>query len=454
MSLLSDTYTRLVADVLFPVHEKLKHHDTVARLKVLEKTQWYSISKINELQATKLRHFIAYIYQHVPYYQQLMQKNHLTPDDIQSASDLQKLPFLDKAAIRANFDQIKSDENLVIKVMATGGSTGEPLKFGLGNDRISHDVAAKWRATRWWDVDIGDKETVLWGSPVELGSQDRVRQLRDAMIRSKLVPAFDISDANAKSLLLDIQHFKPKMLFGYPSSMSLLAKYALDHHIDMTACGIKVAFVTSERLYDEQRKLIEQAFACPVANGYGGRDAGFLAHQCPSGNMHISAEDIIIEIVDDEGQPLPNGESGNIVVTHTSTSSFPFVRYQTGDVGAISEEPCPCGRGLPVLSKLDGRSTDFIIAPDGRIMHGLSLIYILREIEGIALYKIIQHAVDKIEIIVVRSEDYVQDTAEQSIIDGIRQRMGETVNIDIHYQTEIPREKSGKFRYVVSHVKP
>src|SRR5690606_20877692 len=95
--------------------------------------------------------------------------------------------------------------------------------------------------------------------------------------------------------------------------------------IVMRDLGIRVAFVTSERLYDDQRRQISDTFGCPVANGYGGRDAGFIAHECPAGGMHITAEDVIVEILDSQGHPLPNGEAGEIVVTHLASRDFPFI---------------------------------------------------------------------------------------------------------------------------------
>src|SRR5207253_2509642 len=138
------------------------------------------------------------------------------------------------------------------------------------------------------------------------------------------------------------------------------AEYALASGIRMHRLGIKVVFVTSEKLYDEQRNLISRVFGCAVANGYGGRDAGFIAHACPEGGMHISAEDIIVEIVDAAGQVLPPGSAGEIVVTHLATSHFPFIRYRTGDVGVLDRQLCACGRGLPLLKEIQGRTTDFV----------------------------------------------------------------------------------------------
>ena len=149
--------------------------------------------------------------------------------------------------------------------------------------------------------------------------------------------------------------------------------------------GIAVAFVTSERLYDHQRAEIAQGFGCTVANGYGGRDAGFIAHECPQRGMHLSAEDIIVEIIDADGTVLPPGQAGEIVVTHLATRDFPFIRYRTGDQGILDHATCPCGRGLPLLKEIQGRSTDFVVAHDGTVMHGLALIYILRDLPEIAV---------------------------------------------------------------------
>jgi phenylacetate-CoA ligase len=181
--------------------------------------------------------------------------------------------------------------------------------FNIGKKWISHDIAAKWRATRWWGVDIGDPEVVIWGSPIELKTQDRLRYLRDKILRTHLLPAFEMSDSRVDGFIRTIRSVRPKMLFGYPSAIAHIAARARTTGRDMNDLGIKVAFVTAEKLYAHQRDLIQETFGCRVANGYGGRDAGFIAHECPQGGMHISAEDIIVEIVDAAGNPLPAQEA-------------------------------------------------------------------------------------------------------------------------------------------------
>ncbi len=447
----SHLYTKLVANILFPMHEKLKKHDTVAIKKTLEQSQWLDIGQLRELQNSRFRDFIKAVYNHVPYYKKVISENGLSPADFSTVKDLAKLPMLDKATITDNFEALKSDVAGPLSRFNTGGSSGQPLIFLLGKERVSHDVAEKWRATRWWDVDIGDTEIVAWGSPIELGTQDRVKLIRDKFMRTELIPAFDLTEEKQLSFLHKIKKQKPKMLFGYPSVFDLLAKTAKANDIQMNNLGIKVAFVTSERLYPYQRENIEAVFGCPVANGYGGRDAGFIAHQCPSGGMHISFEDIIVEIVDSNNQPLPDGEKGEIVVTHLGTSEFPFIRYKTGDIAAISTQQCKCGRGLPLLDSLEGRTTDFVVASDGTIMHGLALIYILREIDEVGEFKIVQESKALTRVFVVGSNP-LGETIIQQIVDGFKLRLGNDVEVDVQQVNKIDAEKSGKFRYVISKV--
>ncbi len=447
----SPLWTRFLSRMVFPLHEKLKGHDSVARLHALERSQWWPVEELEAYRLARLKALLSHAGRHVPYYRTLFRDIGFEPAAMRSLADLQQLPLLTKALIRAN--DLKSEVAGPLKRYNTGGSSGEPLVFYMGLDRISHDVAAKWRATRWWRLDIGDPEIVVWGSPIEIGAQDRMRLLRDTLLRSRLLPAFEMSPAKLDGFIREIRAFRPRMIFGYPSALAHIARHAQASGQRLDDLGIRVAFVTSERLYDEQREEIAAAFGCAVANGYGGRDAGFIAHDCPWGGMHISAEDIIVEIVDEEGRALPVGVSGEIVVTHMATADFPFVRYRTGDVGVLDNEECECGRRLPMLKEIQGRTTDFVVAADGTVMHGLALVYIVRDLPGVAQFKIVQESLDLTRVLLVTNDSL---TAESSatIEQGFKARLGTNVRIVVEQVGEIPPEKSGKFRYVVSRVTP
>jgi phenylacetate-CoA ligase len=241
------------------------------------------------------------------------------------------------------------------------------------------------------------------------------------------------------------------MLFGYPSALAYIAAHAERRGVDMTDLGIAVAFVTSERLYPHQREQIERAFACRVANGYGGRDAGFIAHECPAGSLHITAEDLVVETVDADGRPTSAGTPGEIVVTHLATGDYPFIRYRTGDVGVLDDKPCACGRTLPMLREVQGRTTDFVVAEDGTVMHGLALIYILRDLAGLRSFKIVQESRSRIRVLLVPEPGFDLRLLDE-IKAGFRARLGPQVEVHTELLPELQAERSGKFRYVVSHV--
>lgn len=448
---MSGIYTHAVSRWLFPLHERLKGHSTVQVRKAMEDSQWWTAERLAAAQLEKLRAFFGDVRQRVPYYRDLFESIRFDPAQMTAIDDLRRIPFLTKSIIRGNSDALRARDASTLSRFNTGGSSGEPLVFFIGRERVSHDVAAKWRATRWWDVDVGDREIVVWGSPIELSSQDRVRALRDRMLRTKLLPAFEMSTERLESFVNEIRNFKPAMLFGYPSALSLIAGFADSNGYPLDNLGIKVAFVTSEKLYPHQRKMIEHVFGCRVANGYGGRDAGFIAHECPAGNMHITAEDIVVEAVGSEGNTVPAGEPGELVVTHMATAEFPFIRYQTGDIGVLSTDTCVCGRGLPLLKDIQGRATDFIVAMDGTVMHGLALIYILRDIPEVREFKIIQESLDHVRVLVVAGEKF-SNHSTQAIQAGFVQRLGVGVKVQVESVDGIPAEKSGKFRYVVSRV--
>jgi phenylacetate-CoA ligase len=444
-------YTGLVSAWLFPLQERIKRHNSVRLRAQMEQTQWWPREQLEDLQLRRLRALLLHASEHVAYFRQLYARIGFDASRVQDIRDLRSLPIISKAQINDHRDDFIADNAGSMQRFNTGGSSGEPLVFYLGKERVSHDVAAKWRATRWWGVDIGDREAVMWGSPIELKAQDHWRARRDRVMRSDLLPAFDLSPSRLDDYLARLQKQRPAMLFGYPSVMCLLAQHARSRGIALDGLGVKVVFVTAERLYEEQRTLLTSAFSAPVANGYGGRDAGFLAHECPEGGMHITAEDVIIEIVDAQGQAVAPGESGAIVVTHLASKEFPFIRYATGDIGALDTAQCPCGRSLPLLKRIEGRATDFVVARDGTVMHGLALIYILRDLPQVRSFKIIQESLDCTRVLLV-SMDGLPPALHLSIITQFRARLGNSVEILIEEVAAIPAEASGKHRYVVSKI--
>jgi phenylacetate-CoA ligase len=257
-----------------------------------------------------------------------------------------------------------------------------------------------------------------------------------------------MSPARMDDYLALLQAWNPKAVYGYASSLALLAAHAESRGIRPKLSALRVVSATGEPLFPHQRELIERVFGVPVSIEYGARDAGLMALQSPDGTLLQMSETHLIEVLDDVGNQVEEGEA---VITSLVSEAQPFIRYRTGDVVRRSGKADPGGRGLEVLDAVIGRQTDFIVAADGRIMHALAVIYVLRAIPGVGQFKLIQHAVDRMEVQVVPDARW-NDDARTAVIQGLRARLGSTLNVDLKLQDAIAPEASGKHRYVVSHV--
>jgi phenylacetate-CoA ligase len=159
----------------------------------------------------------------------------------------------------------------------------------------------------------------------------------------------------------------------------------------------------------------------------------------------------IVEFIK-EGRPVPEGEEGEIVLTHLDAWGMPFIRYNTQDVSKPGPKRCKCGRGFSTMDRIQGRATDFIVTPDGRWQHGLSVIYVVRDIEGVDAFKIIQEEVDDVRVLLKIHEKLFPEDGKDRILEGFKKRLGKEVKVTVEQVDHVPAEKSGKFRYVVSKV--
>jgi phenylacetate-CoA ligase len=442
-----------VKHFIFPLHEKLIGRKTYQYLDELEKTQWCKTEEIRSLQLRKLKDLLIHAKKNCPFYYKRFADAGFDPSNLRSLDDLSIIPTLSKTEIRQNLtDMVWKDCPGGLHRYNTGGSSGEPLIFYFDRRRQAYDAAARALTHRWWGIDIGDKELYFWGSPLEIKKQDKLKNLRDTITNQLLLSAFDFSQAMIPNFMEKIQKFKPKCIFGYPSTIALFCKFASEQHINLKGIGVKVVFSTAEVLYDRQKEMISNTFGdVPVVDGYGSREGGFISHECPAGSMHVIDQNIIVEYLRGD-KPVGPGEDGEIVVTHLDNWAMPFIRYRTGDVTQFDTQRCKCGRRLSIMKKIQGRTTDFIVSPDGRWQHGLSLIYVIRDIPGVTHFKIIQEALDDVKILLKVDQNLFPENGKTTIVKGVKQRMGQEVKVDIELVDEIAKDASGKYRYVVSKV--
>ena len=444
-------YSKLVKHLIFPLHEKILGRDTYKFLDSLSKEQFLPEAELKALQLKKLKELLIHARNNIPFYARRFEAAGFDPEKMSCVDDMKVLPLLSKEEIRQNVENMTwKDSPGGLHRYNTGGSSGKPLIFYFDRRRQSYDAAARALTHQWWGCDIGDKELYLWGSPLEISKQDKVKDFRDKITNDLLISAFEISEKQVPEMVQKIKAFQPKCVFGYPSTVSLFCEMAQKQGYDLAGLGVKVMFSTAEVLYDRQREIIGKAFGnIPVVDSYGSREGGFVCHECQNGKYHVLDSNYIIEYLKD-GKAVAPGEDGEIVLTHLDAWGMPFIRYRTGDVAQPGESGCDCGRTWSTIQNIKGRTTDFIVTPDGRWQHALSLIYVVRDVEGVDEFKIVQEQADEIHVLVKRHENLYPADGDDRIVAGIKKRMGEDVNVKVVKTETIPRDASGKFRYVVS----
>lgn len=437
---------------VFRAQEAAMHRPTFAVLAELDRTQWLSRDAMRNYQTARLNTLLQSALAHSPWHAARLRAAGLDQAARTGAvtlDDLHRLPTMDKHDARDNVEQLVWREvpGGIFKY-TTGGSSGEPLIFYFGRARQAADAAGRLRARRWWGIEPGEREVYLWGAPVELNKTDRIKTLRDRLVNQLLLNAFEMSPARMDDYLEAMRTWNPKAIYGYASSLALLAAHAEARGMRPRLTALRVVSATGEPLFPHQRELIERVFGVSVSVEYGARDAGLMALQSPDGTLLQMSETHLIEVLDEAGNPVEEGEA---VITSLVSEAQPFIRYRTGDVVRRSVKTDPGGRGLDVLDAVVGRQTDFIVAADGRIMHALAVIYVLRAIPGVSQFKLIQQTVDQMEVQVVPDVRW-NDAASEAVIQGLRARLGPALNIDLKLLDAIAPEASGKHRYVVSHV--
>lgn len=434
---------------IFQLQESLLGRPTFDYFHELERTQSLFREDIRALQLTRLRQLLSTTLDHSPWHSERIKDTGIDPALFTWEGFLQ-LPCMTKEDARLHGDKmIWREAPGGIFRYNTGGSSGEPLIFYFGRKRQAVDAASRMRARRWWGINPGDREVLLWGAPVELRRTDHIKQVRDRLCNQLLLNAFEMSESRMDHYLDLLQTYQPACIYGYASSLALLAEHAEKKGRQPTLNSLKVICTTGEPLYPHQREIIGRVFNAPLSNEYGARDAGLIALESPQKQMLVNSEWVIVEILDDDGKPVQTGETGEIVITNLASEVQPFIRYRTGDMGRWSEERCRMGYGLEVMEEITGRTTDFIVRPDGTIMHALALIYVVRDTPGVKRFKIIQQDLDKIVVQIIRDSTQWTESNIKRIKEGIRKRVGKTMLVTVDIVDDIPTEASGKYRYVI-----
>jgi phenylacetate-CoA ligase len=418
----------------------------------LKRTQFDSAERIRERQLSRLQKILHHAYETAPYYRTLWDEHGIRPNQIQSFADFQRLPLLTKADIRAHEEKLISNQYHAqpLHLKKTTGSTGVPLRVHLDEAGMQFKRACTLRADEWSGWRLGERVAKLWGNPeyVKLGWRGR---LRNALLdRSMYLDTLRLNDSVLAHFAQELIRRPPSLLFGHAHSVYLFAQYLRERNPQLIRpSGI---ITTAMVLHDWQRRVIEQVFCCPVTNRYGCEEVSLIASECEQHNgLHVNSDGLYVEVLAN-GRPAAAGEPGAIVVTDLANMAMPIIRYKVGDVAVSSSNMCPCGRGLPLLERLEGRESDYVTTEAGELISGISLTEnFALHIPGIAQIQIIQETPTKFQFRIVRGDDFSMESLERMRFMVI-ERFGPNTQYDLEFVNEIAQEPSGKYRFCISKV--
>lgn len=446
---MSSVYGALFRNVLFPLYESgLRRRKTLTYLAEYERNQRLSRDELEALQWRKLERLLAHCWAEVPYYQRRWREAGAEPGDIRKLADFARLPLLTKQDIRKEFEDLHARSwrgRLLYK--STGGSTGEPMKFGYTRESYERRTAAMWRGYGWAGARMGDPTLYIWGAPIAttLRAQKTKELLYHAAFNRRVLNAFMMSEQLLPEYAAELESFRPESVVGYVGPLVrvsewLLANGGARHRPKRVLCA-------AEALRAPQREIIERAFGAPAYDTYGCREVMLIASECGERKgLHTSADHLVVEV---DSRQHGAGEPGDVVVTDLHNYGMPMVRYVNGDLAMPSTRTCACGRGLPLVERIEGRRLDCLRTPTGQLVPGEYVVYAFLPVTTVKRYQVVQRELGAFDVYLVPGEGFGEATIAQ-VREGLRKAAGDGVALRFHTTDDIAPSRSGKFRVTVS----
>ena len=402
-------------------------------------------------QLRGLKAILRHCETNIPYYQKLFQKIKFNSESLKAVEDLQRLPLLEKRNILRNHQKFMAINFRKSEIMLeeTSGTSGSPLKV-YWDKRFYAWIYALYEQRMRGSAEVTAKErrANLTGKVLVPANQKTPPFWRYNLAEKQLyMSSYRLSDDNIPYYVAALQKFAPKFIIGYPASIYPIAKYLVNSKEKIRS--VTAIITCSEYLSDETRSIIEKGFRCKVYNHYGSVEWVSSINECQEGNLHISPELGIIEIVDSEGKPLPRGEAGEMVCTGLLNYAMPFIRYRTGDIGAFPEhdDGCLCGRTLPIFKSLEGRKMSYLSLPDGRLV-GSAALSTAFHAENILESQIIQESADSVIIKLVVTDKF-EERDRAYLFSELDKRIW-PLKIKLEYLDCIPYQKGGKKQWIIN----
>jgi phenylacetate-CoA ligase len=418
----------------------------------LKRAQYDPPDVVRERQWSAVQAQLRHAWATVPFYRRRFEQAGLRPGDVRDFDDYRRLPVLTKADIRAHGPALVSAEYRArpLNRKKTSGSTGVALEVLVDEASQQHKRACALLADEWSGWRFGERVARVWGNP-EYRRRGWRGRLRNALLeRAAYLDTLKMDEAALRHFAAELRRAPPSLIFGHAHSVYLLADYLRSAGIqEVRPRGV---VTTAMVLHSWQRRRIEEVFRCPVTNRYGCEEVSLIACECERHRgLHVNAAGAHVELLRD-GRPVAPGEPGSVVVTDLTNRAMPLLRYQVGDVASWSARTCPCGRGLPLLERVEGREADFVVTPAGELISGISLTEnFALHVPGVAQLQIVQEEVRRFVFRIVRGPDFGPASLRR-LRRLVAERFGPGVAFACEYPERIAPEPSGKFRFCISRV--
>ncbi len=429
--------------------------------RLLERWQWKSASEVAVHQQRRLASLLRHAYQHVPYYRETLPGSGVI--DRSGVVDLERfanIPLLDKNIIKAEYDRLKSDDlpKRSWFVESSGGSTGMPVNIVQDRDFVDWSDAVKMMDDEWSGLIVGNRRAYVWGSVRDtLVGKETLRTQVGRWLRNELwLNSFRMSEERMEQFVHQINDHRPVQIIAFAENLFDLANFIEAR--GLKAYSPKAIMTSAGVLYPHMRDKIQQVFRAPVFNRYGSREVGDIACECECHNgLHISSFTHFVEILREDGSSAAPGEYGEIVITLLTNYAMPLLRYRIGDLGVMSEETCACGRGMPLLKDVIGRTTDIFINCRGERIDGRMFIRMLMLKPFIRKFQVVQEQYDKVRIRLEPQGEHPDLYQLYAGELGELQRetvaiMGGRCEVDFEFTEQIETTPSGKYRFTISNV--
>lgn len=425
----------------------------------LDRTQWLSPADLEALQLRQFRVLLEHCSQHVPYYRRLFAEAGLSPSSMQGLADIRRLPLLTRELYQAHFADLQA-RTLPNGMSAAGGA------FTSGTNGVPIKVLKTNREALWWSaLFLRDLEWCNLDPRGKLASIRLVAMTREDLPRALegmtfpfwthfCQPLLEMGPAHIMDIRQDprrqlswLEGVDPDYLISLPSNLEFLA--GLFQESNRKLPRLKAIQSVGEPLAVATRQRIENGFGVPVKNLYSATEVGYMASPCPLGHgLHLHAENVLAEVLDANDRPCQPGQTGRLVLTGLHNFLTPFIRYDILDDVTLAPGPCPCGRGLPLWTHVEGRRHPLLHLPGGRRKSVMGIILGTRKVGGFHQFQFIQRAVDHAIVRVVPDRTWHPDHAER-LRQAVREEFEAPIRVDVEEKAHLERPAGGKLKIAV-----